>query len=64
MARDGDTSIKTERYARTDEYLSVLKQEWTPSSRSNHSGRFYNVRQGYSAGEAQQFADLFWRRVG
>ena len=49
MARDGDTSIKTERYARTDEYLSVLKQEWTAEKPFDHSGRFYNVRQGYSA---------------
>ena len=49
MARDGDTSNKVERYARTDEYLTVLKQEWTAEQPFDHSGRFYNVRQGYSA---------------
>ena len=49
MARDGDTSNKTLRYARSDEYLSVLKQEWTAEQPFDHSGRFYNVRQGYSA---------------
>ncbi len=49
MARDGDHSTKAERYARTDEYLSVLKQEWTAEKPFDHSGRFYNVRQGYSA---------------
>jgi alkanesulfonate monooxygenase len=49
MARDGDTSNKVERYARTDEYLSVLEQEWTAEQPFDHSGRFYNVRQGYSA---------------
>jgi alkanesulfonate monooxygenase len=49
MARDGDSSNKTQRYARTDEYLSVLKQEWTAEQPFDHSGRFYNVRQGYSA---------------
>src|SRR6195952_1179285 len=27
MARDGDRSTKAERYARSDEYLTVLKQE-------------------------------------
>jgi alkanesulfonate monooxygenase len=48
MARDGDTSNKTQRYARSDEYLSVLKQEWTAEQPFDHSGRFYNVRQGYS----------------
>ena len=49
MARDGDQSTKTERYARTDEYLTVLRQEWTADKPFDHSGRFYNVRQGYSA---------------
>jgi alkanesulfonate monooxygenase len=49
MARDGDTSTKVERYARTDEYLTVLRQEWTAEKPFDHSGRFYNVRQGYSA---------------
>jgi len=49
MARDGDTSNKTQRYARSDEYLSVLKQEWTSEQPFDHRGRFYNVRQGYSA---------------
>jgi alkanesulfonate monooxygenase len=49
MARDGDTSNKAQRYARSDEYLSVLKQEWTAEQPFDHSGRFYNVRQGYSA---------------
>jgi len=49
MARDGDTSSKAERYARSDEYLSVLKQEWTAETPFDHRGRFYDVRQGYSA---------------
>ena len=48
MARDGDTSTKVERYARTDEYLTVLRQEWTAEKPFDHRGRFYNVRQGYS----------------
>jgi len=48
MARDGDTSNKAQRYARSDEYLSVLKQEWTAEQPFDHSGRFYNVHQGYS----------------
>ncbi len=49
MARDGDTSTKAVRYARTDEYLTVLRQQWTAEKPFDHSGRFYNVRQGYSA---------------
>jgi len=49
MARDGDTSTKAERYARTDEYLTVLKQEWNAERPFDHSGRFYNVRQAFSS---------------
>jgi alkanesulfonate monooxygenase len=48
MARDGDHTTKSERYARTDEYLSVLKREWTAEHPFDHKGRFYDVRQGFS----------------
>lgn len=50
MARDGDTGTqKAERYARTDEYLTVLRQEWSAAQPFDHKGRFYDVRQGFSA---------------
>ncbi|CAN5331628.1 LLM class flavin-dependent oxidoreductase [soil metagenome] len=50
MARDGDVGTdKAQRYARTDEYLTVLKQEWTAAQPFDHEGRFFNVRQGFSA---------------
>jgi alkanesulfonate monooxygenase len=50
MARDGDThTVKAERYARTDEYLTVLRQEWSAAQPFNHKGRFYDVKQGFSA---------------
>lgn len=50
MARDGDVNtIKSERYARTDEYLTVLKQELSATQPFDHKGRFYEVRQGFSA---------------
>jgi alkanesulfonate monooxygenase len=50
MARDGDIGHdKAERYARTDEYLDVVKQEWTAARPFDHEGRFYEVRQGFSA---------------
>ena len=50
MARDGDTgTTKVERYARTDEYLTILRQEWTAAEPFDHQGRFYDVRQGFSA---------------
>jgi alkanesulfonate monooxygenase len=50
MARDGDVATtKAERYRRTDEYLSVLRQEWTAETPFDHTGHFYNVRQGFSS---------------
>ena len=40
--RDGDTLSKEDRYARTDEYMSILKRIWTePSPTVDHQGRFY-----------------------
>ncbi|MCW1383556.1 LLM class flavin-dependent oxidoreductase [Novosphingobium sp. KCTC 2891] len=50
MARDGDVGPdKAQRYARTDEYLDIVKQEWTAARPFDHKGRFYEVRQGFSA---------------
>ncbi|GGZ30915.1 LLM class flavin-dependent oxidoreductase [Asticcacaulis endophyticus] len=49
MARDGDHTQKPQRYARTDEYLDVLKREWTATTPFDHEGKFYNVRQAFSA---------------
>ncbi|MFZ5706932.1 MAG: LLM class flavin-dependent oxidoreductase [Pseudomonadota bacterium] len=50
MARDGDVgTTKAERYARTDEYLTVLRQELSASQPFDHEGRFYRVRQAFSA---------------
>lgn len=49
MARDGDHSTKDDRYARTDEYLTILRQEWTAEQPFDHEGRFYNVVQAFSS---------------
>jgi alkanesulfonate monooxygenase len=49
MARDGDHSTKDDRYARTDEYLTILRQEWTSEAPFDHEGRFYNVVQAFSS---------------
>jgi alkanesulfonate monooxygenase len=40
--RDGDYLDKDERYARTDEYVEILKQLWSSNSPLTHQGRFYN----------------------
>ncbi|HWK45226.1 MAG TPA: LLM class flavin-dependent oxidoreductase [Stellaceae bacterium] len=41
--RDGDYLSKDERYARTDEYVDILKQVWTASGPVNHHGAYYRI---------------------
>lgn len=45
MLRDGDVSTKDDRYARTDEYLDILKKVWTdPAPTVDYEGKFYTVK--------------------
>jgi alkanesulfonate monooxygenase len=46
--RDGDFLEKNERYARTDEYLELLRQAWTRQEPFDYKGRYYQV-EGYSS---------------
>ena len=46
--RDGDYLDKDDRYARTDEYLDVLKRGWTAEAPFDHEGRFYRF-EGFHA---------------
>ena len=39
--RDGDFLHKDERYARTDEYVGILKSIWTADKPVDHSGSYY-----------------------
>jgi len=47
--RDGDFADKTTRYARTDDFLSVVRQEWESATPFDHDGEFFRVRQGWSS---------------
>ncbi|NMN07165.1 MULTISPECIES: LLM class flavin-dependent oxidoreductase [unclassified Novosphingobium] len=47
--RDGDFLGKAERYARTDDYLDVVKRTWTATEAFDHDGPFYQVRQSFAA---------------
>lgn len=47
--RDGDYLNKAERYARTDEFLSVLKQSLTSGEAYDHDGHFYQAEKAFSA---------------
>jgi alkanesulfonate monooxygenase len=49
MARDGDHLTKAERYARTDEYLEILRQEWTSDRPFDHAGKYYSVVRAFGA---------------
>ncbi|MBN9757095.1 Alkanesulfonate monooxygenase [Pseudonocardia sp. Ae406_Ps2] len=51
--RDGDWLGKDERYARTDEYLSVVRRAWTEREPFDHAGEHYRV-----AGVAQEIRPL------
>jgi alkanesulfonate monooxygenase len=46
MKRDGDSLGKNDRYARTDEYLSVLEQAWTAPEPFDYHGDYYHI-EGY-----------------
>jgi alkanesulfonate monooxygenase len=39
--RQGDYLAKDDRYARSDEYLTVLRRSWTSTVPFSHEGRFY-----------------------
>jgi alkanesulfonate monooxygenase len=46
--RDGDYLAKDERYARTDEYLDILKQAWTAEAPFSYQGEHYKAEDFYS----------------
>ncbi|MBE9604732.1 LLM class flavin-dependent oxidoreductase [Acetobacteraceae bacterium H6797] len=47
LAQDGDHLTKDERYARTSEYLDILRREWTSEKPFDYEGKFYKVLGGY-----------------
>lgn len=46
--RDGDFLGHDERYARTDEYLEVVRKVWTSEAPFDHEGRFYRFERAFS----------------
>ncbi|MDM7830872.1 LLM class flavin-dependent oxidoreductase [Cellulomonas edaphi] len=42
QAREGDRLSKDERYARTREYIQIVKQAWTSAEPFDHHGQFYD----------------------
>ncbi|CAB3757065.1 LLM class flavin-dependent oxidoreductase [Paraburkholderia humisilvae] len=52
--RDGDFVTHDERYARTDEYLQILRRVWTEDRPFDHDGRFYRVEKAFSEVKPKQ----------
>lgn len=46
--RDGDYLTHAQRYARTGEYLDILKRIWTADAPFDHQGEYYRFEQGFS----------------
>ena len=55
--RDGDYLAKDERYARTDEYLEILKRAWTSAAPFSFEGQHYRF-ENFSS-EVRPFQQLF-----
>jgi len=54
QARDGDFLPKDERYARTDDYIDVLKKTWTSAVPFDHEGPYYRLKDNFAAVKPQQ----------
>jgi len=49
LRQDGNTlDDKDERYARTDEFLDVLRSQWTSDKPFSYNGKYYQVQNGFS----------------
>jgi alkanesulfonate monooxygenase len=46
--KDGDTLSHGERYARSEEYVTLLKRLWTSERPFDHHGRYYHFEGGFS----------------
>lgn len=52
--RDGDWLGHDDRYARTDEYLTILRRMWTEQKPFDFEGKFYHVKKAFSEVRAVQ----------
>ena len=52
--RDGDFVGHDERYARTDEYITVLKQAWTSETPCDLEGKYYRFERAFSETRCHQ----------
>jgi alkanesulfonate monooxygenase len=55
LAQDGDHLTKDERYARTSEYLDIVRQEWNSPTPFDYDGKYYQVKRGF--GDVKPYGD-------
>jgi len=58
LAQDGSYLSKDERYARTDEYLDVVRREWTSVEPFDYRGTYYKFDQAFSAVKSPQLPHI------
>ena len=58
LRADGSFIGKDERYARTDEYLSVVRQEWTSETPFDYQGTYYQFEGAHSAVKSPQLPHI------
>ena len=49
LRRDGDHLTKDERYARTEEYLDIVRLEWSSQKPFDYNGKYYQVEGAFGA---------------
>ncbi len=54
LRADGSHLGKDQRYARTDEYLNVVRQEWTSDTPFDHQGEYYQFEGAHSLVKSPQ----------
>src|ERR1700754_1344349 len=60
LRQDGNTvDDKDERYARTGEFLDIVRLEWTSEKPFDYSGKYYKVERGFSQIKPHQKGGIY-----
>lgn len=60
MQADGDFLTKDERYARSREYVAVMKRMWREEAPFDHDGAFYRFNGAFAAVKPARKIPVFW----
>jgi alkanesulfonate monooxygenase len=60
LIQDGNTvADKDERYARTNEFLDIVRASWTSETPFDYKGKYYHVERGFSTVKPEKPLDIF-----